>query len=179
MPAPIPEPGPDEPPVGARGPDEDPQAPDGPGVGHDARDGWGGPGWAWVPGSADTGPVPACEHPGPQPAGRGEDGLPGGLDYAALLDALAASGVLDIDPDDQASEVADREAAEAAGRVQDADPAQVAAAAEEHMDPGPAQAGGLRVAAATAPGRGNENGLAGPTIPSSPPPTWPPPADHA
>jgi len=107
-----------------------------------------------VPGSADTRPVPACERPGPQPAGPGEDGLPGGLDYAALLDALAASGVLDTDPDDQASEEADREAAEAEGRVADADPAQVAAAAVEYMDPGPAQAGWLGVAAASARGPG-------------------------
>src|SRR5260221_9095386 len=92
MPAPIPEPGPDEPPVGARGPDEDPQAPDGPGAGQDARDGWGGPGWAWGPGSADTGPVPRGERPGPPPAGPGPGGVPAGGGYAALGAGLRACG---------------------------------------------------------------------------------------
>jgi hypothetical protein len=116
-----------------------------------------------VPGSADTGPVPAFDRPGPQPAGPDEDGLPAGLDYAALLDALAASGALDTDPGDQDSEVADREAAEAEGRVQDADPAQVAAVVVEHMDPGPAQAGWLAVAAGAA-GWLDEYDLAGVAI---------------
>src|ERR1700730_17041274 len=135
----------------------------GPESGPDAEAGWGGLGWAWVPGSADTGPVPGCERPGPQPAIPGQDGLPAGLDYGALLDALAASGVLDTDPGDQDSEIAGREAAEAAGRVRDADPAQVAAHAVEHMDPGAAQAGWLEVAAAGA-GRLDEYGLAGVAI---------------
>src|SRR5260370_12045363 len=67
MPAPIPEPGPDEPPVGARGPAEDPQPPDRPGAGQDARDGWGGPGWAWVPGGPATRPRPPCGPPPPPP----------------------------------------------------------------------------------------------------------------
>src|SRR6266436_6270290 len=96
------------------------------------------------------------ELPGAAP---GPGGRPGGLDYAALLDGLAASGALDTDPDDQDGELADRAAAEAGGRVEDADPAQVAARAVEHMDPGPAQAGWLDVAAAGA-GRLDEYGLA-------------------
>src|SRR5258707_15655747 len=91
MPAPIPEPGPEEPPVGARGPDEDPQAPDGPGAGQDARDGWGGPGGAWVPGSADTGPGPRGERPGPQPAGPGPDGLPAGGGFAGAGAGVGAA----------------------------------------------------------------------------------------
>jgi hypothetical protein len=177
MTAPIAEPGPDEeqPPGGAPRPDAG-QAHDGhgseagrphdgagPEIEPEAEVAWGGLEWTWVPGSADTGPVPACERPGPQPAGPSEDGLPAGLDYAALLDALAASGVLDTDPEDQDSEVADREAAEAEGRVTSADPARVAAEAVEHMDPGPAQAGWLEVAAAGA-DRLDEYGLAGVAI---------------
>src|ERR1700730_14170905 len=158
MTARVPEPGAGEPqpPGGLPGPQEDQQARGGPGPadggpgpesGPDAEAGWGGLGWAWVPGSADAGPVPGCERPGPRPAGPSEDGLPAGLDYAALLDALAASGVLDADPGDQDSEIAGREAAEAAGRVTSPDPARVAAEAVEHMDPGAAQAGWLEVAA--------------------------------
>ena len=163
MPAPIPEPGPDDPPAGARGPHEDLQASDGPGAAQDARDGWGGPGWVWVPGSADTGPVPRCERPGPQPAGPDPDGLPAGLDYAALVEALAASGALDTDPENQDGELAEREAAEAEGRLMPCDPAAVAAVAVEHMDPGPAQAGWLGVAAAAV-GRLDEYELTGMAI---------------
>jgi len=98
-----------------------------------------------------------------KPVGLGEDGLPAGLDYAALLDALAACDALDTDPEDQDSKVADREAAEAEGRLTSADPARVAAQAVEHMDPGPAQAGWLEVAAAGA-DRLDEYGLAGVAI---------------
>jgi len=113
-----------------------------------AREVWGGPGWAWVEGSADTGPVPLCDRPGPQPWPAGADGLPAGLDYAALLEGLAASGALGCDAGDQDAEFAEWQAAEAEGRLKPADPAAVAAQAVEHMPPGAAQAGWLEVAAA-------------------------------
>src|SRR5215831_1153731 len=135
MPVPIPEPGPDE---------EQPP---------------GGPRWAWVDGGADTGPVPGCERPGPQPGSRDADGL----DYAALLDALAASGALGSDADDQDAEFAEWQAAEAEGRLEPADPAQLAAQAVEHMPPGAAQAGWLEVAA-TGIDRLDEYGLIGVTL---------------
>ena len=135
MPAPIPRPGPDEeqPPGGALGQGGEQQS---------------APGWAWVEGSADTGPVPLCERPGPQPWPPGAGGLPAGLDNAALLEGLAASGALGSDASDQDAEFAEWQAAEAEGRLQPADPAQVAAQAVEHMPPGAAQAGWLEVAAA-------------------------------
>src|SRR5215472_16547023 len=66
--------------------------------------------------------------PGPddQQPGRGfADGLPPGLDYQALLDAMAASGVLDCDEDDLDAEFAAWDAAAAQGRLVPADPAQV------------------------------------------------------
>src|SRR5260221_14401798 len=153
MPARIPEPGPDEeqPPGGAPGPQ--------------ACDGWGGPGWAWAPGSAGAGPVPRCERPGPQPDLPSADGLPAGLDYAALVAALAASGALDTDPGDQDGELADWLAAEAEGRLEPCDPAAVAAVAVEHMAPGPALAGWVEVAAGGA-GWLDEYGLAGVAVAS-------------
>ncbi len=95
----------------------------------------------------------------PEPGSLSEAGLPPGLDYQALLDALAASGALDTDPDDQDAEIAEREAAEAEGRMLPCDPAVIAAGVVEHMDPGPALAGWLEVAAAGA-GRLDEGGLA-------------------
>jgi hypothetical protein len=152
MPAPTPEPGPD----GDDAPDRTPSpdageaahADTGPDAADQAREGWGGPGWAWVEGSADNGPVPECDRPGPQPWPPGADGLPAGLDYAALVEGLAASGALGSDADDQDAEFAEWQAAEAEGRLQPADPAQVAAQAVEHMPPGAAQAGWLEVAAA-------------------------------
>jgi len=162
MTAPIPEPGPDEqPPGGAPGPDEARSARGGPGL--DCGAGWGGPAWAFVPGSADTGPVPRCERPGPQSESPDSDGVPAGLDYAALLEALAASGVLDTDPEDQDGELAEREAAEADGRMRPGDPAAAAARAVEYMDPGPAQAGWLEVAVGGV-GRLDEYELAGVAI---------------
>jgi Domain of unknown function (DUF222) len=145
MPAPTPEPGPDEEqsPAGALSPEGDETADAGPAL--PGR--WGGPGWAWVEGSADTGPVPLCDRPGPQPDPPAGDGLPAGLDYAALVEGLAASGALGGDADDDDAEWADFLAAEAEGRLQPADPAAVAAQAVEHMPPGAAQAGWLEVAA--------------------------------
>src|SRR5215469_10772329 len=130
--------GPALPPAGAPGPDTAGQA----------REGWGGPGRARPESSADTGPVPECDRPGPQPWPPGADGLPAGLDYAALVEGLAASGALGADSDDQDAEFAEWQAAEAEGRLAPADPAQIAAQAVEHMPPGAAQAGWLEVAAA-------------------------------
>jgi hypothetical protein len=131
MPAPIPGPGPEEeqPPGGAPW--------------------WGGEGWAWADGSADTGPMPGCPRPGPQPEPVSADGLPPGLDFAALVEGLAASGALGSAAEDQDAEFADWEAAEAEGRLEPADPAAVAAVAVEHMAPGAAQAGWLGGAGAT------------------------------
>jgi hypothetical protein len=90
---------------------------------------WGGPGWAWVEGSADSGPVPGRDRPGPQPEPPTGDGLPAGLDYAALVAALGASGALGSDADDQDGELAEWRAAEEEGRLEPADLAAVAAAA--------------------------------------------------
>jgi Domain of unknown function (DUF222) len=97
--------------------------------------------------------------PDPTP-GSGQDGeraaSAGGqhyLDWQALLDALAAGGLLDGDPDgpDAAGD----------GRVGARLPAgQAGALAVEHMAPGPAQAGWLAAAAAEA-GCLDEYGLAG------------------
>src|SRR5215472_18252926 len=96
------------------------------------------------------GPGPDEDQPGAQAERGFADGLPPGLDYQALLDAMAASGMLDCDEDDLDEQFADQDAAEAEGRLLPADPAQVAGAAVEHMPPGPAQAGRLGVAAAGA-----------------------------
>jgi hypothetical protein len=72
------------------------------------------------------GPGPDDQQPGPQP-GRGfADGLPAGLDYQALLDAMAASGMPGCDEADADAQFADLEAAAAEGRLLPADPAQVA-----------------------------------------------------
>jgi hypothetical protein len=105
------------------------------------------------------GPGPDDQQPPEQPGARPErgfaDGLPPALDYQALLEAMAASGMLDCDEDDADAEFADQDAAAAEGRLLPADPAQLAAVTVEHMPPGPAQAGWLGVAAAGAghPGR--------------------------
>ena len=89
---------------------------------------YGQPRFAWVEGSAEAGPVPA-EAPG------GSVG-PDGLDYEALLDALADSGRL-ADPDaDQDAVLADELAAAADGRMSPPDLAWTAAIAVEHMTPG-------------------------------------------
>jgi Domain of unknown function (DUF222) len=107
----------------------------------------GRPGFAWVPGSAGTGPVPSP-----------------GLDWQALLEALAAGGLLDGDPDGQDAVAAGEQAAVAGGRVsQRLAPGQAGALAVEHMAPGAAQAGWLAAAAAEAGGL-DEYGLAGVAI---------------
>ena len=78
------------------------------------------------------------------------------LDWQALLDALAAGGLLDGDPDGQD--------AAGDGRVSAPLPAgQAGALAVEHMAPGPAQAGWLAAASAEARNL-DEYGLAGVAI---------------
>jgi hypothetical protein len=86
-------------------------------------------------------------------------GLPGTLDYQALLEGLAWGGYLAGRDEAQASVVAEQAEAAADGRMRPADPAWVAALAVEHMEPGPALAGWLEVAAGGA-GRLDENALA-------------------
>jgi Domain of unknown function (DUF222) len=120
-------------------PDADlPQAENGPG---DSR-------FTWVPGSQMdgqelSGPVPPEALPGGQPTAA----VPG-LDWQALLEALAASGMLDGDPDNQDAELAEELEAERDGRMGPSmGPAQLAALAVEYMEPGPALAGWLNVAA--------------------------------
>src|SRR5258708_36269615 len=94
MPAPIPAPGPDEPPVGAPGPQ--------------ACDGWGGPGGAWAPGSAGAGPVPRCEPPGPHPDLPSADGVPAGAGVAAPGAAPAAAAGPGTGPGGAGGELARR-----------------------------------------------------------------------
>jgi hypothetical protein len=121
----------------------------------------GGPRFSWVPGSELdgvelSGPVP----PEALPGGR-VGGVAAGLDWQALLDALAASGLLDGDPENQDAELAEELAAEADGRMGPAmDSGRLAAMVVEHMEPGPALAGWLDVAAGSAASL-DENGLTG------------------
>ena len=92
----------------------------------------GQPQFTWVPGSTGTGPVPSP-----------------GLDWQALLEALAAGGLLDGDPDEQDAVAGEEQAAVAEGRMSaPLLPGQAGALAVEHMPPGPAQAGWLAAAAA-------------------------------
>jgi hypothetical protein len=112
------------------------------------------------PGSAALAGPTGQVGPGPADAALPGGGWPGGLDYQALLEALAAGGYLDGQDDDQDDELADELAAEQDGRMGPADPAWTAALAVEHMDPGPAMAGWLDLAS-TATGRLDENALAG------------------
>jgi Domain of unknown function (DUF222) len=84
------------------------------------------------------------------------------LDWQALLEALAAGGLLDGDPDGQ--DAAEEQAAAADGRMsQPLSPGAAGALAVEHMVPGPAQAGWLAAAAAEARSL-DEYGLAGVAI---------------
>jgi Domain of unknown function (DUF222) len=122
----------------------------------------GQPGFAWAPGSAR----PELE-PGPGSV-TGEaadaDARPSGLDWQALLEALAAGGFLDGDPDTQDAAVAEEQAAAADGRMSGPLPTgQAGALAVEHMPPGPAQAGWLAEAAAETKNL-DEDGLAGVAI---------------
>src|ERR1700729_1410805 len=85
-------------------------------------------------------------------------GLPAALDYQALLEGLAWGGYLGGGPGDQDG-VGEGAAAAADGRMRAADLAWVAAVAVEHMEPGPALAGWVEVAAGGA-GRLDEGALA-------------------
>ena len=115
---------------------------------------YGRPWFAWAEGSAEAGPVPA-EVPGAVG--------PDGLDYEALLEALAASGRLADANADQDAVLADELAAAGDGRMSPPDLAQTAAIAVEHMTPGPAQTAWLETATAAA-GRLDEDALAGVAI---------------
>ena len=104
-----------------------------------------------------SGPVPPEALPGSHRAGS----APAELDWQALLNALAASGMLDGDPDNQDAELADELEAERDGRMgPPLEPAQLAALTVEYMEPGPALAGWLEVAAGAATSL-DENGLTG------------------
>jgi len=127
-----------------------------PGPGDEQAATWAGgrPRLAWVPGSTGPAGEPVT---GPVP----DSAL---LDYQALLEALAAGGLLDGRAEDQDAVLADELAAEQDGRMGPPMPAgHVAALAVEHMDPGPAMAGWLEVAAAAA-GWLDETALAGVVI---------------
>ena len=107
-------------------------------------------------------PVPEPEQPPPGAPGGADAGPvpdPAGLDWQALLEALAAGGLLDGDPDGL-------DAAAAAGQGRMSAPlaaGQAGALAVEHMNPGPAQAGWLAAAAAETASL-DEYGLAGVAI---------------
>ncbi len=73
------------------------------------------------------------------------------LDWRVLLEALAAGGLLEGDPDDQGAVAAAERDVVAGGWMGGPLPAgQAGALAVEHMDPGPAQAGWLASAAGEA-----------------------------
>jgi len=136
----------------AQGPEaEGPQAQPGADL-PEARGASDDPRFTWVPGSEVdghelSGPVPPEALPGGKQAGVG----PVGLDWQALLDALAASGLLDGDPESQDSELAEELEAEGDGRMgPPLDQAHLAALAIEYMEPGPGLAGWLEVAAGAA-----------------------------
>jgi hypothetical protein len=134
MPAATPEPGSEERQPQQKQPGRQPQ-----GQGH----GDGGARFFFVPGSVVdgvevSGPVPPEMLPGGRSAGRVSAD---GLDWQALLEALAAAGKVGSDPEG----IEEREA-EAAGRMGPSDPGVLAAMAVEHMPPGPALAGWLEMA---------------------------------
>src|SRR6202034_2498476 len=139
--SPMPGPGPES----APSPEEGPPNPDQPQV----QGGPGGPRFTWVPGSELdghelSGPVPPEALPGAKPEGA----IPAVLDWQALLEALAASGMLDGNLEDQDAEMAEELEAEDNGRM------------GPSMEPGPALAGWLNVAAGAA-AAPDENGLTG------------------
>ena len=125
------------------------------------------PRFTWVPGSADTGSVPTVDGV-PTPEG---DNTPPGLDYQALLEALADSGLLAGCDEDQDTVLADELRAAADGRMDAVEPGRLAALAAEHMPPGPAQAGWLGVAAAAADSL-DEGALAGVAIAAQQQASW-------
>jgi hypothetical protein len=107
---------------------------------------FGGRGWIWdyaeVPDDAEAGSLVA------------------GLDFQALREALFACRLLDGSDEDRDARLDERIAAVAEGRLEPGGLAGVAALAVEHMEPGPAQAGWLGVAAASVE-RLDENELTG------------------
>ena len=111
-------------------------------------------------------PAPSADDRVPSAGGASAPGRPvwpDGLDYQALLDGLAAGGYLDGRLEDQDAILAEEIAAAEEGRMLPVDStwvAAVAALAAQHMEPGPAQAGWLEVAAAEA-GNLDENALTG------------------
>ena len=110
-------------------------------------------------------PAPSADDrvPSARGASAGRPVWPDGLDYQALLDGLAAGGYLDGRLEDQDAILAEEIAAAEEGRMLPVDStwvAAVAALAAQHMEPGPAQAGWLEVAAAEA-GNLDENALTG------------------
>ena len=120
----------------------------------------GGPGrpvFAWLPGSANTGPAPAGDavltggdpsSGGPVP-GRGctDAALTRGLDWQALLDARATAGIGGGIDEDQEAVLAGQLEAAAREDLRPLPARQLAALGAEHMTPGPAQAGWLGMAA--------------------------------
>jgi hypothetical protein len=100
----------------------------------------------------------------PGSAAAGGAARPENLDWQALLEALAAGGLLDGDPDSQDSAAPEEQLATADGRMSaPLPPGQAGALAVEHMPPGPAQAGWLAAAAAETASL-DEYGLAGVAI---------------
>ena len=148
-----------------------------PDAGQAAPGGPGRPQFAWLAGSAEAGPVPGALLAGSSPSddgppgggpasgrpvsggGCGDAALTRGLDWQALLEALAAAGIGANTGEDQGAVLAgDWEAAACGARPLPA--RQLAALGAEHITPGPAQAGWLGVAAG-APDVLDENALIG------------------
>ena len=125
-------------------PDDDPQQPA-------ADSGLGAAGFFFTLGGVE---VPGALPPQARTGRVGSDGL----DWQALIGALAAAGKLSSDPEGR-----DEAAAAADGRMGPPDPAIAAAMAVEHMPPGAALAGWLDVATAAA-GRLDEDQLTGVAI---------------
>ena len=115
-----------------------------------------GPRFTFAPGSQLDGvPVSVAVPAEMLPGGERAGGPGGGLDWQALMEALAGAGKIGSDP-----EGLGEQAARAEGRMGPMDPGVLGAMAVEHMAPGAALAGWLEVAAAAAP-RLDENQLTG------------------
>jgi hypothetical protein len=101
----------------------------------------------------DDGQAAASAGGMPWSAAGGGAVRPESLDWQALLEALAAGGLLEVDPGGQDAVAAGEQAAVVDGGLGASLAAgQAGALAVEHMDPGPAQAGWLAAAAAQAAG---------------------------
>jgi hypothetical protein len=127
---------------------------DSPDAGEPTPGGPGRPEFGWLPGSAEAGIVPndwfgsgRSAGGGSAGGGCGDGGWPRGLDWQALLGALAAAGIGTGTGEDQEAVLAGEREAAARGLVAPWPAGQLAALAAEHMIPGPAQAGWLGVAA--------------------------------